>query len=88
MDVIVKLGSPLSTIAGPNGESCDVYRLYTKGLNGGERAGIGIAEGAADIFTLGLSEALFTPLEGVSKNKKHPVIFCYKNAKLVSVKSQ
>ncbi len=85
-DVVIKLGNPLSTVPGPNGESCDVYRLYTKGLNGAEKTGIAIGEGAADVVTLGLSEILFTPAESATANKKRPVVFCYKSAKLVSVK--
>lgn len=85
-DVVIMLGNPLSTVPGSSGESCDVYRLYTKGLNGAEKTGIAIGEGAADVFTLGLSEILFTPAESATENKKRPVVFCYKSAKLVSVK--
>ena len=85
-DIVIRLGNPVSTVPGPSGESCDVYRLHTKGLNGAEKIGIAIGEGAADVATWGLSEILFTPVESATENKKQPVVFCYKSAKLVSVK--
>lgn len=85
-EVVESLGNPLSTVPGPAGEKCDIYRLYTRGLNGAEKTGIAVGEGLADVVTLGLSEIVFTPVEGATENKKHPVTFCYKNAKLVSVK--
>jgi hypothetical protein len=88
LDIIAKLGNPLSTVAGADGESCDIYHLYTKGLNGAEKTGIAIREGTADVVTFGLSEIIFTPAESVTNNKKHPVIFCYKNAKVVSIKAE
>ena len=46
---------------------------------------LAVAESAADVFTLGLAEAVLTPTEGVTKNEQHPVTFCYKNNSLVRV---
>ena len=31
----------------------------------------------ADIFTLGLTEVVFTPVEAATRDKKHVVAFCY-----------
>jgi hypothetical protein len=83
--VLEQLGSPEGTFAESDGVSCDNYRLYTKGYGAGGKIPIAIAEGAADVFTLGLAEAVLTPTEGATKNEKHPVTFCYKNQALARV---
>ncbi len=83
--VIEELGNPLSTVTESDGAKCDIYRLYTKGLKPGEKTAIAVGEGAADVVTLGLSEILFTPAESATENKKHPVVFCYKQSKLIRV---
>lgn len=81
--VLERLGAPLSSAVESNGASCDLYELYTKGYGAGGKIPIAIAEGAADVVTLGLAEVLLTPTEGVTKNEKHPITFCYKEQKLV-----
>jgi hypothetical protein len=83
--VLERLGAPQDTITESDGSSCDVYELYTHGYGAGGKIPIAIAEGAADVVTLGLAEVLLTPTEGVTKNAKHPVTFCYKDQKIVRI---
>jgi hypothetical protein len=83
--VLERLGSPQDTVKESDGSSCDMYELYTRGYGAGGKIPIAIAEGAADFFTLGLAEILLTPTEGVTKNGKHPVTFCYKDQKVVRI---
>jgi len=83
--VLEQLGVPEGTFAESDGDSCDNYHLYTKGYGAGGKIPIAIAEGAADVFTLGIAEAVLTPTEGATKNVKHPVTFCYKNQTLARV---
>lgn len=85
-DILTHLGKPMITVPGPNGERCDVYHLYTRGVGPGGKAAIAFGEGAADVLTIGLSELIFTPVQGATKDHKHPVSFCYKHSKLVRVK--
>ena len=75
--VLGKLGAPDTTALGSDGASCDFYKLYTRGYGAGGKIPIAVAEAAADVFTIGLAEAVLTPTEGVTKNEKHPVQFCY-----------
>ncbi len=85
VDVIGSLGPAVSTVQ-DGGNSCDVYRLYTRGLNRVGKAGIILGEAAADVFTLGLAEAVTTSGEAATKNKLHTVMMCYSAANvLVSV---
>jgi len=81
--VLERLGAPLNTVAESDGLSCDMYQLYTSGYGAGGKIPIAIAEGAADFFTLGLAEVVLTPTEGVTKNQKRPVAFCYRDQKLI-----
>lgn len=83
--VLERLGSPMSTVAESDGASCDIYELYTRGYGAGGKIPIAVAEGAADLFTLGLAEIVLTPTEGVTKNEKHPVTFCYKDQKIARI---
>jgi hypothetical protein len=85
--VVESLGAPVATV--PEGDkSCDVYKLYTKGVGSTSRALIGTGELIADIFTLGLAELIFTPTEIGTKNRLHSVTFCYgKDGKLATLKS-
>jgi hypothetical protein len=78
------LGQPVLTTT-EGGYDCDTYHLYTHALSAGARAPIVIFETAADIFTLGLAEAVLTPGEMLTRNEKYPVKFCYKDNKLVQV---
>jgi hypothetical protein len=83
--VFVKLGPPYVTMTESDGAICDYYKLYTRGYGAGGKIPIAVGEAAADFFTIGLAEIILTPTEGVTKNEKHPVAFCYINQKLVRV---
>ncbi len=74
--VLDKLGAPDTTAIESDEESCDFYKLYTRGYGAGGKVPIAVAEAAADFFTIGLAEAVLTPTEGVTRNEKHPVAFC------------
>ncbi len=85
LKILSDLGSPITTTKdGQN--SCDIYKLYTKGPDAVGKGAIAAGEAVADVFTLGLTEVVFTPAEAATKNSKHTVIFCYsQDSKLVSV---
>lgn len=83
--VLERLGAPESTATESDGASCDFYRLYTRGYGAGGKIPLAVAEGAADVFTLGLAEVVLTPTEGVTKNEKHPVAICYKDNKIARI---
>jgi hypothetical protein len=85
--VISELGSPVSSHK-EDQRFCDIYQLYTRGTPAVGRAAIATGEAVADVFTLGLSEVVFTPVEGATRNSKHTVLFCYSSSdnKLISVK--
>src|ERR1700722_9396456 len=84
--VRLRLGAPDDSVIQTDGTNCDSYQLYTKGYGAGGKAGVALLEGAADVLTLGLTEVVLTPTEVLTKNKKHPVAFCYSSDKLVRVK--
>jgi len=85
-DVLAELGNPVASAQdGPN--ACDIYKLYTHGPQGIGKGAIAAGEIVADVFTLGLAEVIFTPVEAATKNSKHTVVFCYdQDNKLLSVK--
>jgi hypothetical protein len=87
-DVLAKLGAPITSSPGPGGMSCDLYRLYTKGYGEAGKIPLSVLEVAADVFTIGLAEIVLTPTEAMTKNDQHPVDFCYKDQKLVSVEQR
>jgi hypothetical protein len=76
VDVVGKLGPAASTVQ-DGANSCDVYRLYTRGVGRVGKAGIIVGEAAADVFTLGLAEVVTTSGEAATKNKLHTVMMCY-----------
>jgi hypothetical protein len=83
--IIGVVGSPISQIKDGD-QFCDVYKLYTRGPGGVEKGAIAAGEAVADVFTLGLTEIIFTPVEAGTRNSKHTVTFCYDDAgKLVSM---
>jgi len=86
--VLEKLGAPDNTAIESEGSSCDFYKLYTRGYGAGGKIPIAIAEGAADVFTLGLAEIVLTPTEGVTENEKHPVAFCYHGQTLARINAE
>ena len=83
--VLERLGAPENTAKESDGASCDFYKLYTKGYGAGGKIPLAVAEGAADVFTLGLAEIVLTPTEGVTKNEKHPVAICYKDDRIARI---
>lgn len=83
--VLERIGAPDNTAIESDGASCDFYKLYTRGYGAGGKIPIAVAEGAADVVTLGLAEIVLTPTEGVTKNEKHPIAFCYKAQKLARI---
>ncbi len=85
--VLDKLGAPDTTAIESDEESCDFYKLYTRGYGAGGKVPIAVAEAAADFFTIGLAEAVLTPTEGVTRNEKHPVAFCYRGQILARIRT-
>jgi hypothetical protein len=84
LQVVEALGAPAATVK-DNGQSCDVYKLYTHGPGGAGKGAIAATEAVADVFTLGLAEVITTPAEGATRNEKHTVTMCYgEDEKLVS----
>ncbi len=86
MDVLAEVGNPAAS-AKDGEDSCDIYRLYTRGPGGVGKGVAAAGEAVVDVMTLGLSEVLFTPVEAATRNSKHTVVFCYgPQERLVSVK--
>ena len=83
--VVSKLGPPVTTTTDADGASCDLYPLHLSGYGAGGKAAIAFGEVVADVFTLGIAEAVSTPTEAITRNKKTPVWFCYKNDALARV---
>jgi hypothetical protein len=84
-DVVKVVGAPITTMK-HEGQSCDIYQLYTHGPGAGGKAAIAATEAVVDVFTLGLAEVVSTPTEAATKNSKYPVTFCYgDDNKLISV---
>lgn len=85
INVIAAIGTPLGTEK-DDGNSCDIYKLYIHGPDGAGKGVIAAGEVVADVFTLGLTEIVFTPVEAGTSAEKHAVVFCYdKSNKLVSM---
>jgi hypothetical protein len=86
LKIIADLGSPLASEK--DGEnSCDVYKLFTKGPAGVGKGAIAAGEIVADVFTIGLAEIIFSPVEAATRNSKHTVVACYlPNNSLASIK--
>ena len=86
-DVLAQLGPPLVALQKDGDNSCDMYKLYTHGTSGVGKGAIIAGEALADVYTLGLAEIALSPTEAATRNKLHPVIFCYSQDNiLVSVK--
>lgn len=88
VDVVAQIGTPQGQVK--DGElGCDVYKLYTKGTSKAAKGGIIVTEAAADVFTLGLAEAVLTPAQGLTKSHLHTVMFCYNGEeRLASIRDQ
>jgi hypothetical protein len=86
LKVVAELGNPLASDKDGD-RNCDVYKLYTRGPGAAGKGAIAAGEIVADVFTLGLSEIIFTPTEAATRNSKHTVIACYgSDNKLFSIK--
>jgi len=83
--VIEQLGQPVTTTTDADGASCDLYSLHLSGYGDAAKASIAFGEVAADVLTLGIAEVVSTPTEAITRNKKTPVWFCYKNSVLARI---
>lgn len=85
-NVLAEIGNPVAS-AQDDGKACDIYKLFTRGPEAVGKGAIAAGEIVADVFTIGLAEVIFTPVEAATKNSKHTVLFCYDpDNKLISVK--
>ena len=66
--VIAQVGPPLSTEKVEGGKK-DIY-TFVQGYSTGTKAARAVFHGAADVFTLGIWEAIGTPIEGAYNGKK------------------
>jgi len=83
--ILNTIGSPISTNK-EKANSCDIYQLFTRGPGTAGKGAIAAGEIVADVFTLGLTEVVFTPTEAMTKASKHTVTFCYApDNKLISL---
>ena len=83
--VMAKLGEPLTSTKDADGANCDLYSLPLSGYGAAAKASIAFGEVVADFFTVGIAEAVSTPTEALTRNKKTPVWFCYRNGMLARV---
>lgn len=84
LQVAQTLGVPLASLR-QGQDSCDVYKLYTRGPSAVGKGAIAATEAAADVLTLGLAEIVSSPIEGSTRNVRHTVTMCYDgNDKLVA----
>ena len=85
LKVMAEIGAPVTSVPS-NGQSCDIYKLYTHGPGAIGKGAIAAGEAIADVFTLGLSEVAETAAEAATRNSKHTVLFCHTSEnKLASV---
>ena len=83
--MVEAIGAPTASVK-DRGQSCDVYKLYTRGPGGVGKGAIAAGEAVGDVLTLGLTEVVFTPIEGGTRNERHTVTFCYnEDNKLLSL---
>jgi hypothetical protein len=76
VNVMADLGAPVSTVKNA-GNDCDVYKLCTEGPGAAGKGAIAAGEVVADVFTLGLTELIFTPVEAATRGCLHTVMACY-----------
>jgi hypothetical protein len=86
ISILAEIGNPVATSA-DGANSCDIYKLFTRGPGSVGKGVIAAGEAVGDVLTLGLSEVLWTPAEAATRNSKHTVLFCYgSNNTLASVR--
>lgn len=83
--VMAKLGEPTTSTTDADGASCDLYSLPLSGYGALAKTSIAVGEVVADFCTLGIAEVVSTPTEALTRNKKTPVWFCYRNDALARV---
>jgi hypothetical protein len=76
VNVMADLGAPLSSVKNGTND-CDVYKLCTEGPGAAGKGAIAAGEVVADIFTFGLTELIFTPVEAATRGCLHTVMACY-----------
>ncbi|MCK5656176.1 MAG: hypothetical protein KAI03_07795 [Candidatus Aureabacteria bacterium] len=74
-EVIAEIGEPVWSRE-QDGELVEMY-VFTQGFSKCAKAGRALFHGAADIFTLGLWEAVGTPFEGVVDGQEYKVEITY-----------
>jgi hypothetical protein len=84
-EVELQLGSPKQSVSLEDGQRVDVYE-YEFGNE--PSAGRAIAHGTLDVLTLGLWEAVGTPVEGFQGEKGRLAVTYNGDDKVVSFKSQ
>jgi len=62
--LIAEFGVP-ATSGVKNGKKYEIYR-FTQGYSQGNKAARALVEGTADVFTLGLTEVITTPVESIN----------------------
>jgi len=62
--LIAEFGVP-ATSGVKNGKKYEIYR-FTQGYSQGNKAARALVEGTADVFTLGVSEVITTPVESIN----------------------
>ncbi|MBU3603710.1 hypothetical protein [Polynucleobacter sp. AP-Kaivos-20-H2] len=62
--LIAEFGVPV-TSGVKNGKKYEIYR-FTQGYSQGNKAARALVEGTADVFTLGLTEIITTPVESIN----------------------
>ena len=85
-DVVGVVGEPQGSIVNL-GETCEIYRIYTHGLNKAEKAGVAFAQGITDIGTLGIAQlVVWGPVHAAGAPRIHTVMFCFdKNTNLMDL---
>jgi len=85
-EVIAGLGAPIHTDKKAD-STIDIFK-FTQGYSTGVKASRAVFHGAADIATLGLWEALGTPIEGAADGNEVSLIVIYdENDKVKEVKA-
>jgi len=80
--VIAELGAPVTSEPVEGGKK-EIY-TFVQGYSGGAKAGRAFGHAVADVFTIGLWEAVGTPIEGQFNGKKISVSVVYDSADLVT----
>lgn len=81
--LIAEFGPPVHSETTSNGRRKDIF-TFVNGYNGAVKAGRAILHGAADVATLGLWEAVGTPIEGYAKGTEVSVEVTYDAAEKVA----